>query len=144
MNLAKLYAQFVGIVLTLVGIVSFFSFLQLRPLSSALAPGNGLVPGGSYYLLGIFAVNPLHNVIHILTGLLALGVWLYGGGRYVRWYALVFGAVYAVVTLVGIVQGNTLLGLIPINLPDDILHTLLAAGGLGAYFLTSPAKVEAA
>jgi hypothetical protein len=137
-NVAKLYAQFVGIVLTLVGIVSFIPLLQTSVFTASGAPS------GSYLLLGIFALNPLHNVIHILTGVLALGAWFYGGGRYLRWYALVFGVVYVLVTILGIVMGTNILGLIPINPADDGLHALLALGGLAGYFLTNQPQLRTA
>ena len=128
MNLAKLYAQVFGVVLTIVGIISFLPFLQF--------PAPAGYPAGTYLVLGLFAANPLHNIIHILTGLLGLFAGFAAGGRYARYYALVFGIVYALVTIVGIVQVNTVLGLIPINVLDDVLHGLLALAGLAAYFLT--------
>ena len=136
MNLAKLYAQVFGIVLTLVGIVSFVPAIQ--------SPAPGVVPAGSYIVFGLFAVNPLHNVIHLLTGLLGLYAGFAVGGRYARWYALVFGVVYALVTVIGIVQINTILGLIPINVLDDVLHAALAVLGLGAYFLSTSANTKMA
>ena len=132
MNLAKLYAQVFGIVLTIVGIISFLPAIQ--------SPAPGYVPAGSYLVLGLFAVNPLHNVIHLLTGLIGLYAGFAAGGRYARWYALVFGVVYAIVTVVGIIQVNTLLGLIPINTLDDVLHGGLALLGLGAFFATASAS----
>jgi hypothetical protein len=132
MNLARLYAQVFGIVLTLTGIISFVPAIQ--------SPAPGYVPAGSYLVLGLFAVNPLHNVVHLLTGLIGLYAGFAAGGRYARWYALVFGVVYAIVTVVGIIQVNTLLGLIPINTLDDVLHGILAVLGLGAYFLSASAS----
>lgn len=136
MNLAKLYAQVFGIVLTIVGIISFVPAIQ--------SPAPGYVPAGSYLILGLFAVNPLHNIIHLLTGLIGLYAGFAAGGRYARWYALVFGVVYALVTVIGVVQMNTILGLIPINLLDDVLHGALAVLGLGAFFLTSSASSKMA
>jgi hypothetical protein len=132
MNLARAYALFVGIVLTIAGIGGFLSFLVTGNYTAAGAPS------GSVVLLGIFAVNPLHNIIHLVTGLIALGALAYSGGAYLRWYALVFGVVYALVTVLGIVMGSNILGLIPINPLDDVLHAVLAIFGLAAYFMTSP------
>lgn len=121
-NPARLFAQVLGVVLTLVGILGFI-------------PGLG-GPDGN--LLGIFAINPTHNIIHILTGLVGLAAGFAADGRYARTYALVFGIVYLIVTIVGFIQGNTILGIIPTNLADNLLHTLITIGGLGSYFLSSP------
>jgi hypothetical protein len=119
-NLAKLYATVLGAVLTLVGILGFIP---------------GLAPNGN--LLGIFAIDPLHNIIHILSGVVGLAVAFTANGAYARYYALIFGAVYALVTVVGFIQGTTVLGLIHVNLADNILHLAIAAASLVVYFATS-------
>jgi hypothetical protein len=38
--------------------------------------------------------------------------------------------VYALVTVVGFVQGNTVLGILPVNLADNFLHLVIAAVSL--------------
>ena len=83
-------------------------------------------------LLGIFQVSALHNVIHILSGVAALLA--ASRSDYARLYFRVFGTVYAIVALVGWVQGTTVLGLIDVNLADNILHTVLAAAILAIGF----------
>lgn len=87
----------------------------------------GLVPDGK--LLGIFEVNALHNLIHIATGLAALGAWM-AGGRASKVFFQVFGVVYGLVTLLGFIQDGTVLGLIPANLADNLLHLAITAGAL--------------
>ncbi|MBI4093490.1 DUF4383 domain-containing protein [Candidatus Kaiserbacteria bacterium] len=79
-------------------------------------------------LLGIFEVDPLHNVIHLLSGALAIGAVL--AGNYARLYFQVFGVVYAVVAVVGFMQGDTVLGLIAANTADHMLHLVIAAVAL--------------
>lgn len=95
----------------------------------------GFVPGitSDGMLLGIFQVDGLHNVIHLLSGALAIGAAM-GAGMYARLYFQVFGVVYALVTVVGFVQGDTVLGLISVNMADSILHLLIAAVALWAGF----------
>lgn len=122
-NLAKLYATVLGAVLTLVGILGFVP---------ALAPGGNL--------LGIFAIDPLHNVIHLLSGIVGLAVAFTAKGAYARYYALIFGIVYALVTVIGFIQGTTVLGLIHINLADNILHLAIALASLGVYVATNPSS----
>lgn len=122
--MAKIYAQVLGAVLTLVGILGFVP---------ALTP--------SHNLLGIFAVDPIHNVIHLASGLVGLAVG-FGAAQYSKWYAGVFGAVYALVTVVGFVQSTTVLGLITVNPADNFLHAAIAAASLIVAFATP--KVEVA
>jgi hypothetical protein len=95
----------------------------------------GFVPGVTSddgLLLGIFQVSALHNVIHILSGVAALLAM--SDVSYSRLYFRVFGAVYALVALVGWVQGTTVLGLIDVNVADNVLHTVLALMILGVGF----------
>ena len=104
-----------GIVFLAVGVLSFIP---------AVAPGG--------YLLGIFMVDPLHNIVHILSGLLALGAVL--AGNHARLYFQVFGVVYAIVAVVGFLQGDTVLGLVTTNAADHLLHLVIAAVALYAGF----------
>lgn len=95
----------------------------------------GFVPGitmendeGAKLLLGIFHVDALHNVVHILTGAVAIAA--SQSRNYARLYFQVFGVVYAIVTVIGFVQGDSVLGLFPVNLADNFLHVLIAAAAL--------------
>ena len=105
-----------GIVLLVVGILGFVP---------AIASGG--------LLLGIFQVDSLHNVIHLLSGALAIGAAI-GAASYARLYFQVFGVVYALVAVVGFVQSDTVLGLIGVNMADNALHVLIAAVALWAGF----------
>ena len=79
-------------------------------------------------LLGIFEIDPLHNVIHLASGAIAL---VLGGNQgTARMYLIVFGLVYGVVAIAGFVQGDTVLGLIGVNMADNLLHTGIAAACL--------------
>ena len=93
----------------------------------------GFVPGitSDGHLLGIFDVSALHNLIHILSGVAALVLVSMGKPRL---YFQVFGVVYAVVTVVGFIQGTTVLGLIGVNMADNLLHLLISAVALYAGF----------
>lgn len=104
-----------GIVFTLIGTLGFVP---------------ALTPEGN--LLGVFTVDPLHNIIHLLSGILALGAVL--AGNYARLYFQVFGVVYGIVAVVGFMQGDSVLGLIMTNTADHILHLVIAAVALWAGF----------
>ena len=134
MDIAKLYARIFGVVALLIGILGF-------------VPGLSSGYASSGYLLGIFAINPLHNVIHILTGLIGIFAGYYAAGAYARMYALVFGVVYALVTILGftpLVMDGSLLGLIPINMADNVLHIVISASALLVYFISGPRAQAAA
>jgi len=73
-------------------------------------------------------VNGWHNVVHIATG--ALLLFAAPKAELAGTMLLVFGAAYAVVTVWGFVDGNTIANLIPVNLPDNILHAILAGASL--------------
>ena len=90
----------------------------------------GFVPGITTdgQLLGIFAVDTLHNIIHLISGLVALVVAMTSTAS-ARLYFKVFGVIYGLVTIIGLVQGDTILGLFMVNMADNILHiaiTLIA------------------
>ncbi|HEY4526387.1 MAG TPA: DUF4383 domain-containing protein [Candidatus Paceibacterota bacterium] len=90
----------------------------------------GFVPGitADGQLLGLFEVDPLHNVIHLVSGLAAIAA---AWGLFApRLYFQAFGVVYALVTVIGFVQGDTILGLIGVNMADNALHLVIAAAAL--------------
>lgn len=101
----------------------------------------GFVPGitTDMMLLGIFHVDMLHNIIHIVSGLAAIAA---AWGMYSsRLYFQVFGVIYGLVAVVGLVQGDTVLGLIGINMADNVLHVVIAAVALYAGFGMKDAPV---
>lgn len=104
MNIARLF-QILGAILILVGLIGFVN----NPI------------------FGLFGVNVLHNLIHIVTG----AALVYGGmagGSTMGLIARVFGIIYAIVTVGSFVPGlNDLLNsLIVNNVADALLHALLA------------------
>ena len=106
-----------GVVFLLVGIAGFIP---------------GLASGGM--LLGIFMVDTLHNIIHLLSGALAIAA-VWGSGAYARLYFQVFGVVYGLVTILGFVGGGSVLGIIMVNMADNVLHLVIAAVALWAGFM---------
>ncbi len=76
-------------------------------------------------ILGIFEVNALHNIIHLASGILAL-IFASQGESQARTFAMVLGIVYALVTILGFLQGDSILGLVESNSADNYLHLVLA------------------
>ena len=120
MTIARSFALIFGAVYTLIGVLGF-----IRPLTSAA--GDGLLLTGTTELLVIFAVNCFHNFAHLAIGLLGLAA-----ARQVlaaRRYARVIGVFYAALFVLGLFTSN-LLGLLPLNGPDNLLHLASAAVAL--------------
>ncbi len=100
----------------------------------------GFTPNGLVAYDGIFAVNALHNLVHILTGLVFLVAIIKYKGYEARILKIV-GVAYVAVTILGfLTSGNMMLGMIHINEADRWLHLGLAIAILGAGFL--PAKSQ--
>lgn len=124
--MVKKLALLFGVVLTAVGVLGFVP--ALTPLDSAGMP----------LLLGLFMVGVLHNIIHLASGVAALVS--SKSNAYASLYFKIFGVVYAVVTVVGFVQGDTVLGLIHVNLADNLLHLAIAASALAIGFVLKPVE----
>lgn len=94
----------------------------------------GFVPGvtDNEMLLGIFHVNAAHNVVHLLSGAVALFAGMTSAGA-ARIYFRVFGVIYGLVAILGLMnmgQHTMLLGLISNNDADTFLHIAIAAVSL--------------
>ena len=86
--------------------------------------------GHDHHTLLIFAVNPLHNVVHLVLG----AVWLAAAPRHgaARLANLALGVVLGLVTVLGFFGGMGLLGMSGLADPDNFLH--LATATLALYF----------
>ncbi len=74
----------------------------------------------------IFGTNALHNIVHLLSGLVALGAG-FSSEAYSKMYNVGFGAVYAVVTLLGFLGVGFVVDLLALNTADNVLHLLITA-----------------
>lgn len=73
-------------------------------------------------ILGIFDVDPLHNIVHILSGLLALAAVVMGNGT-MRVFGRLIGIIYLLIALLGFfVPAKHVLGLFIVNAADNWLH----------------------
>ena len=101
-----------------------------------------LTPDGK--LLGMFAVNGPHNLVHLATGVIALAIAL-GSPANLSPFFKVFGVVYALVAVLGFFSGDQpLLGLIAHNTANLWLHVVIAAVSLWIGFGMKDAGVTAA
>jgi hypothetical protein len=108
-------------------------FLLLQGASTLLFR---LVPAFDHAFPGLLAVTqmiPIHSLLHIGTGLLALAVIRYGG-RGPWWFALGFGSFYTLLGLAGQLSGSQFgLGLQPFDHPFHLVAGVpgLLAAALG-------------
>lgn len=104
--MAKMYCQWVGIILIVLGILGF-------------ATGT---------LLNV-DVRGLHSAIHLVSGVIL--AYLGFTGNAVKTGAQIFGIIYTLVAVVGFVQQTTVLNLIATNALYNVIH--LVVGVLGLY-----------
>ena len=104
-------------------------YLAVAIAGFALTGFTGFGEGHEHTLV-IFAVNPLHNVIHLVLAI----AWLASAPRHrtARLANLVLGVVLGLVTVLGFVGGMGMLGMSGIADPDNFLH--LATATLSLYF----------
>jgi uncharacterized protein DUF4383 len=114
---AQWYCLLAGLSLLLAGAFGFIS-------DSSFDTGDG-VQGDLF--LG-FEVNAIHNLIHVASGLVLLAASPKRASA--RAVALGFGLVYGLVAIIGLIDGEDVLGVIPINSADNLLHVALAALGI--------------
>jgi hypothetical protein len=111
-------------------------YCQLAGLALLLAGAFGFISDSSFntgdriqgdLFLG-FEVNAIHNLIHVASGLVLIAASPRRASARVA--ALGFGLVYGLVAIIGLIDGADVLGLIPINPADNLLHIPLAALGI--------------
>lgn len=114
----KTIAIIFGIVMLIVGVLGF--------VPQALTDGK---------LFGIFAVDTIHNLIHVATGVVALLCGL-NSECASRLFFQVFGVVYGLVTLAGFYfQDRPLFGVMAHNMADVWLHLVITVFALYLGFL---------
>jgi len=125
----RYFAIAAGVVYVLVGLLGFVPGINVEG-----PPNAPPVTVSSFYgyLLGLFPVNAIHNLVHLAIG--AWGIFAYTKGiPSSRAFARGLAILYAVLAVMGFIPGfNTVFGLIPIYGHDVWLHALTAA--IAAYF----------
>jgi hypothetical protein len=121
--MARQFARWFGLIYILVGILGFIPGVNVMRM-----PEMGITAATSYgYLLGLFPVNAVHNVVH-----LAIGIWgVTSAGTFAtaQTYARSLAVIYGVLTIAGFIPGpglSTLFGLAPLFGNDIWLHALSA------------------
>ncbi|HJA61054.1 MAG TPA: DUF4383 domain-containing protein [Candidatus Brevibacterium intestinavium] len=116
----QIVAGIFGAVFLLVGILGFVPGIT-QNLDTIMFAGHH----SEAALLGLFQVSVLHNVVHLLFGVVGL-LGLRSRGL-AKAYLVVGGIVYAVLWIYGlIVPMETMGNFVPLNTADNWLHFVLA------------------
>ncbi len=124
----RTFALIFGVAFLLIGISGFIPGLTTAP-----HPGHPPLAVEQNYgqALGLFPVNILHNIVHILFGIWGLLSYKSLGAS--KGYAKGVAISYGVLTIAGFIPNlDTMFGLVPLFGNDIWLHALLAI--IAAYF----------
>ena len=126
---AQWYCLLVGVALLLVGVFGFLADASFDTGAGAdgdrIGNADGQLQGDGF--LG-FEVNAWHNIVHLLSGAVLLAAFRRRGPA--KAVALAFGLVYGLVAIIGLIDGSDVLGIIPVNGADNVLHIALSALGI--------------
>jgi hypothetical protein len=125
--MVRTFALIFGIIYLLVGVLGFIPGLYTHTTDMP----HPSVEAGHGYLLGMFPINILHNIVHLLIGVWGLAASRSIGGA--RLFAQVLAVFYGLLAILGLIPAtNMTFGLIPIHGNDVWLHALTAL--IAAYF----------
>lgn len=135
------FAMLLGIVFLLIGVLGFVPPLLTQPAGAGHEGHELRVKALDGYLLGLFHVNVLHSLVHVLFGV--MGIAMSRSFDSARLYARIVAVGYGLLAVMGLVPAlNTVFGLIPIHGHDVWLHAAIAA--VSAYFGFAGASEDAA
>jgi hypothetical protein len=133
---AQLTAMVVAVVFLLVGIAGFIPGLTTEYDGMTFAGHESMA-----MLLGVFHVSVLHNIVHLLFGIVGLVMARTVPGAVA--FLIGGGVIYAVLWVYGLVIDQTsTANFVPLNNADNWLHLVLAVAmiGLGLALRRRPAR----
>jgi hypothetical protein len=122
-------ALVVGAAYVLVGVLGFF----VTGFDHFASPGTDK-------LLGLFSINPLHNVVHLLIGFGGLALWRTRASARAYGAALVAG--YGVTFVYGLFTAgkDTAANFLSLNVADNGLHLVSALAGVAILALLAASR----
>jgi len=112
--MAKTVAKIMGVILLLVGVLGFTHLLDS---------------------LGAH-LSPVHNLVHIISGVISLYFGFAGSLGGAKSFCTIFGLVYLLLGLVGMVKGDLMLGPLMLGKVDHGIHLIVGAAYLAGGLLT--------
>jgi uncharacterized protein DUF4383 len=119
-------AMIVGATFLLVGVLGFIPGITTNYGDMSFAGHDS-----DAQLLGIFQVSILHNIVHLLFGV--VGILMAKAADSARTFLIGGGVVYLALWLLGIVGGGDW---IPVDTADNWLHFVLGLGMVALGFVT--------
>lgn len=110
------FTKLLGVALVTIGIAGFFT-------------GSTLI---------VFQVDYIHNIFHIVTGVLAF---IAAARERPQFMLLILGLAYTFITVVGLINFGDIFGVTEVNTADNFLHIVIAIGCL--YFGLTTQKNKA-
>ncbi|MCG2621488.1 DUF4383 domain-containing protein [Arthrobacter sp. I2-34] len=111
-----------GVVFLVVGILGFIPGITANYVAISFAGHES-----DALLLGVFQVSILHNIVHLLFGV--VGLVLARSATGARNFLIWGGVVYLVLWLYGLLIGHdSVANFVPVNTADNWLHFVLGAG----------------
>ena len=125
---ARTFAMSIGIIYLILGVLGFIPAMRVPPAIDS----PSLVIGAGYgYLFGLFAVNVLHNLVHLVVG--AMGIYAYNSYASSRKFAQSLAIFFGIITVMGLIPLlRTTFGLMPLFGHDIWLHGISAV--VAGYF----------
>lgn len=111
--MAKNVAKILGVILLLVGVLGFTHLLDS---------------------LGAH-LSPVHNLIHIISGVISLYFGFAGSPGGARSFCVIFGLLYLGLGIIGIVFGDLKFGPLMLGKVDHGIHLIVGAGYLAGGLL---------
>lgn len=140
MKAGQYFALITGIIFVLVGVMGFISGFVKEPTLTPDMAGLGFTTGYGY-LLGLFPINVLHNVVHLLVGVLGIVASVSLGSA--RLYSGALAIFYGLLAVMGLLPATqSTLGFIPIFGNDVWLHAVSAAIAVYFGFIATPDLLE--
>lgn len=115
----RLVATIFGVIYLLIGLIGFF-----------VTSDVGFASREGDHLFGIFMINPLHNIVHVLIGAVLLAAGL-KSVRHSKTANATVGGVYLLVGIIGLFILDSALNILALNHADNVLHFLSALILLG-------------
>jgi|SRR6185295_16998063 len=112
--MAKTVCKLLGVVLLLVGVLGFTHLLDS---------------------LGAH-LSPAHNLVHIISGILALYFGFAGTLGGAKSFCTIFGLIYLALGIIGLAKGDLMIGPLMLGKVDHGIHIIVGAAFLAGGLLT--------
>ena len=141
MHGTRYFALLFGLIYLVIGIVGFIP--GLHTTAPAGAPHMDQTAGYGY-LFGLFPINALANVFHIVIGLIGIACFPWFSAA--RGYCILVFLLFGVLTFMGFIpQLDTMGGWVPLFSGDTWVHAVSSlAGALFAFVVPEPSTMEPA